>query len=141
MKHLIYFICAVVTALPQCAAGDLNWTVVTLARDGSLGVASSNSQPKAIADSIKACRAMADTSNDCGAQFIAAKGSWIIANLCGDHTLMATGNSLVEAEQEALYREISLQFYVPDLSPCKRVVLVDPIGALVRSKQNLFTAR
>jgi len=73
---------------------------------------------------------------------MAAKGDWIVASLCGDHKLVATGISLIAAEQEALNREISLQlFYVPDLPPCKRVVTVDPSGAIVPSNQQYSTAR
>jgi hypothetical protein len=123
-------------------ASDLDWTVVTLATDGSWGVASARSQPQAIAKAIKACKAMAGRSSDCGAQFAATRGGWVIANLCGDRKIIATGHSLVEAEQEALYREISLQLhYVPDLPPCRRVVTVDPNGSTVPPHQQFSTAR
>ena len=127
----------------NCVAWDIDWTVVTLARDRSWGVASSPSQPQTIiTEAIKACRAMTGPSNDCGAQFMAAKGDRIVASLCGDHKLVATGISLIAAEQEALNREISLQlFYVPDLPPCKRVVTVDHSGAIVPSNQQYSTAR
>ena len=141
IKRLPILICAVLTWFPQCMAWDLNWTVVTLARDGSWGVASGRSQPQAIAGAIKACRAMAGPSNDCGAQLMAARGGWVIANLCGDRKVIATGISLIDAEQGALYREISLQLhYVPDLPPCKRVVTVDPSGSIVPSNQQFSTA-
>jgi hypothetical protein len=85
---------------------------------------------------------MAGPSNDCGAQFGAARGGWVIANLCGDRKVIATGSSLVDAEQEALYREISLQLhYTPGLPPCKRVVTVDPSGSIVPPNQQFSTAR
>jgi hypothetical protein len=125
-----------------CNASDHDWTVVTLARNGAWGVASDPAQPQAIAEATRRCRAMAGPSNDCGAQFMAARAGWIVANLCGDHKLIATGSSRIDAEQEALNREISLQlFYVPHLPPCKRVVTVDPTGAIVPSNQQHLTAR
>ena len=142
IKRLPILLGTVLMGLPQCMAWDANWTVVTLARDGSWGVASANSQPQAIAEAIKACRAMAGPSDDCGAQFVAARGGWVIANLCGDGKVIANGGSLIEAEQEALYREISLQLhYVPNLPPCKRVVTVDPSGSIVPPNQQFSTAR
>ena len=77
-----------------------------------------------------------------GAQFMAARNGWIIANLCGDHKVIATGSGLIDAEQEALNCEISLQLsYVPDLPPCKRVVTVDPSGAIVPLNQQYSSAR
>ena len=85
---------------------------------------------------------MAGPLGDCGAQFMAARNGWIIANLCSDHKVIATGNSLISAEQEALNREISLQLsYVPDLSPCKRIVTVDLSGAIVPFNQHHSSAR
>jgi hypothetical protein len=58
----------------------------------------------------------------------------MIGNLCGDHRIMATGSTLMEAEREALNREISLQLsYVPDLPPCRRVVTIDTSRSLITS--------
>ena len=73
---------------------------------------------------------------------MAARNGWIIANLCGEHKVIATGSSLIDAEQEALNREISLQLsYEPDLPPCKRIVTVDPSGAAVPLTYPHSTAR
>jgi hypothetical protein len=141
IKCLPILLCTLLIRPPEGIASDPDWTVVTLARDGSWGVASNSWQPRAIADAIKACRAMA-SSNDCGAQLTAARGDWVIANLCGDRKVLATGSSLTDAEQEALYREISLQLhYAPDLPPCKRMVTVDPGGSIVRTNLQLSTAQ
>jgi hypothetical protein len=142
IKYLPILLCAFLMGPPEGMASTPDWTVVTLAQDGSWGVASNGRQPQAIADAIKACRAMAGSSSDCGAQLTAVRGDWVIANLCGDHKVLATGSSLTDAEQQALYREISLQLhYVPDLPPCKRMVTVDPSGAIVRTNLQLSTAR
>ena len=82
---------------------------------------------------VASCRAMGNVSSDCGAQFRAARGEWVVANLCGTHRIIAAGRSLEDAERQALRSEISLQLvYVSDLPPCKRVVTVNPSGAVVR---------
>ena len=142
IRRLPILLCALLTGTPQGLAWDHHWTVVTLARGGSWGIASDSSQSQAIAEAIRFCREMAGPPGDCGAQFMAARNGWIIANLCGDHKVIATGSSLTNAEQEALNREISLQLsYVPDLPPCKRIVTVDPIGAIVPSNQQYSSAR
>jgi hypothetical protein len=128
------FLGTLLMSIAPCMAGDDDWTVVTLARDGSWGVACDESQPRAIAEAIRYRRAMSGGASDRGAQLTAARGGWTIANLCGDHKVIATGSSLAEAETEALNREISLQlFYVPDLPRCKRVVTVDSGKSTVTS--------
>ena len=142
IKRVLLFLCPFVMGAPPCMAWDHEWTVVTVTRAGSWGVASDSVQPQAIAKAIQRCRAMAGPANDCGAQIMAAKGDWMVANLCGDHKIIASGSSLLDAEREALNREISLQlFYVPDLPTCKRVVTVDPTGAIVPSNQQYSNAR
>ena len=96
-----------------------------------------------MSEAIRFCRAMAGgASSDCGAQFAATRGGWLIGNLCGEHKIMASGETLIEAEREALNREISLQTgYVPDLPPCKRVVTVDTGRSVVTSSQLHSSAR
>ena len=101
-----------------------------------------STQSQAIAEAIGFCRAVARPSSDCGAQFMATRGGWLIANVCGDQKVIAGGSSLVEAELDALNREISLQLlYVRDLPPCTRVVTVDPSGAIIPSNQQYFAGR
>jgi hypothetical protein len=142
MRRLPIFLCALLLGVPQCMAWDRDWTVLTLARDGTWGVGSGSTQPQAIAEAIGFCRAVARPSSDCGAQSVATRGGWLIANVCGDHKLIASGGSLVDAELEALNREISLQLvYVRDLPPCRRVLMVDPSGAIIPSSQQYSAAR
>ena len=142
IRRLPILIWALLAGTSQGFASDHHWTVVTLARDGSWGVARDSAQSQAIAEAIRRCKAMAGPSNDCGAQFMAARNGWIIANLCSDHKVIASGNSLIDAERDSLNREISLQFsYVPDLPPCKRIVTVDPSGAIVPLSQQHSSAR
>ena len=104
-----------------------DWTVVTIAREGSWGIGIAGSQHEAIAAAVRDCKAMATTPNDCGALFRATRGGWIVADLCGDQKIVATAATREEAEQEALHREIDLElFYVPHLPPCKRLVTIAP---------------
>jgi hypothetical protein len=79
-------------------------TVVTLARDGSWGVATAASQGPAIAGAIRDCRAMAGGPSDCGAQFATTRGGWIVAKLCGEHKILVTAETRQAAGQAALAR-------------------------------------
>jgi hypothetical protein len=107
-------------------------TVVTLARDGSWGVATAGSQGPAIAGAVHACKAMAGTPNDCGAQFVTTRGGWVVANLCGDHKIIVAAETREAAEQAALSREFDLKrLYAPDMASCRRVLMVDPRRAVL----------
>jgi hypothetical protein len=113
-------------------ASEHEWTVVTLARNGSWGVAKNVSQGQALAAAMRDCNAMAASPSDCGALSTAARGEWIIAKRCGDHNVVVSGTSFADAEKAALYREIDLQIsYVPDLPPCMYVATVDPAGNVI----------
>jgi hypothetical protein len=127
IRYLFVILALLQTTASSCMAWDGDWTVLTVARDGSWGVASSDLQSRAMAEAIRFCKAMAMSSSDCGAQLKATRGGWAIANLCGDQAIIATGSTLREAEKEALNSEIGLQmFYIPDLQPCRRVVTANP---------------
>jgi hypothetical protein len=127
------FLCLVMfcAALPTYAAED-DWTVVTIARDGSWGIGISPWQSGAIAAAVGDCTAKAATPNDCGALFKATRGGWIVAELCGDQRIIATAQTLEEAEQESLRRQIDLEFFhLLRLPRCKRLVTINPRGAIV----------
>jgi len=107
-------------------------TVVTLARDGSWGVATAGSQGQAIAAAVDACKAMAGAPNDCGAQFVTTRGGWVIANLCGDYKVIVAAETREATEQAALSRESDLKrLYAPGMPSCGRVLTVDPRGAVL----------
>jgi hypothetical protein len=77
---------------------------------------------------------MAAAPTDCGALFRATRGGWIVADLCGDEKILATGPTQEEAERDALNREIDLElFYLPRLPPCKRLVTIAPHAITVAS--------
>ena len=110
-------------------------TVVTVAGDGSWGVATAGSQGQAVAAAVHACRAMAGAPSDCGAQFVTTRGGWIIANLCGDHKIIVAAETREAAEQAALSREFDLKrLHAPDMPSCWRVLMVDPRGAVLLSR-------
>jgi hypothetical protein len=115
---------------PPASALDLDeLTVVTLAHDGSWGVATAASTAEAIAAAVRACRAMARAPTDCGARLTTTRGRWVIANLCGDHPIIAGADTRDDAEAVALEREIKVRrVYVPGLPPCRRILTVDPAG-------------
>lgn len=117
------------TARPIAAgAVDLDeLTVVTLARDGSWGVATAAAQGPAIAGAIRDCRAMAGGASDCGAQFATTRGGWVVAKLCGDHKIIVTAETRQAADQAALARELALK----RLHTCTRVLTVGPHGVVV----------
>jgi hypothetical protein len=122
----------ILLAVPAKAVDLDELTVVTLARDGSWGVATAGSQGQAIAAAIRDCRAMAAAPSDCGAQFATARGGWVVASLCGDHKIIATAETLERAELAALVREADLRrLHAPNLPPCRRVLTVDPRGAVL----------
>src|SRR5215510_14622931 len=121
----------ILLATPASALDLDELTVVTLARDGSWGVATAGSTGEAIATAVRACRAMAGWPTDCGAQFTTTHGKWVLANLCGDHQIIVGASTLEEAEAIALAREIETRrAYVPNLPSCRRVLTVDPAGVV-----------
>jgi hypothetical protein len=116
-----------VLALPAVAVDLDELTVVTLARDGSWGVATGSSQGPAIAAAVRDCRAMAAAPTDCGAQFVTTRRGWVVAKLCGDHKIMVSAATREAAEQAALAREMSLK----RLLACTRVLTVASGGVVL----------
>lgn len=117
---------------------DHDWTVVTMASNGSWGVGIDYPIAGAIAAAIRECRAMSSGVSDCGAAFAATRGGWIIGVRCGDYRILATGEDLKDAEATALHREIDLKrLYVPDLPACQCVLAVDPRGAVTTASARL----
>jgi hypothetical protein len=106
-------------------------TVVTLARDGSWGVATAGSTGEAIAAAVRACRSMTTRLTDCGAQFTTTRSKWVIADLCGDHPIIVGADTREVAEAAASQREIQTRRVdVADLPPCRRALTVDPAGVV-----------
>jgi hypothetical protein len=129
-SYLAMLVCAL--SCPPAYAAEADWTAVTLARDGSWGVATHPSQAAAIATAIRNCKSMSLAVNDCGSLLSTIRSGWSLAILCGHYNIVVSRPTLAEAEQAALFREIDLHmFYVPDLPSCRRVLTVDPAGQIV----------
>jgi len=105
-----------------------DWTIVTMARDGSWGAASHQLMGHAIAAAIDNCKAMTASKTDCGAEFRAVRGGWVLGLLCGDHKVLASGKRRVDAEADAQIRIDIKRAYIPDLPPCRTVLSVDSRG-------------
>jgi hypothetical protein len=124
------FLLAVTAVIPAPAIELDELTVVTLARDGSWGVATAGSQGQAIAAAIRDCRAMAAAPSDCGAQFVTTRGGWIVARLCGDHKIIVAAETREAAEQAASIRQMPLK----RLSACTPILTVGPHGIVLPSR-------
>jgi hypothetical protein len=123
--------CGILAVAPALAIELDQVTVVTLARDGSWGVATASSTGEAIAAAVGACRAMAEDRSDCGARLATTRGRWVIASLCGDHPIIVTADTREDAEAATVRREREVRrVYVPDLPRCRRMLVVDAAGGI-----------
>jgi hypothetical protein len=146
MKRL-QAVAAIVGCLVMPAAAIVpdqeDWTVVTMAPDGSWGLATELSVGQALAQAIANCKAMSGTKIGCGAQSRAIQAGWVLATRCGDRNIMVAERRLADAERAARKRETDLrEHYAPDLPPCRRVLTVNPRGrVMVATSQHELTAR
>ena len=109
-----------------------DWTVLTMAPDGSWGAATSYPIDQAIAAAIANCRIAYQREIGCGAIFTSIQLGWSLGIRCGDRNIVVAEKTLAGAEQAALRREMELrQLYAPEMPPCRRVVTVDPNGMVV----------
>ena len=123
--------CLVVPALAIVPDQD-DWTVVTMAPDGSWGSATESSVGQALAKAIANCKAMSGTKVGCGAQFRAIQAGWIVAARCGDRNIVVAERLLADAERAARRREAEFrEHYARDMPPCRRVLAVNPRGGVM----------
>jgi hypothetical protein len=109
-----------------------DWTVVTMAPDGSWGSATEPSVGQALVKAIGNCKAMSGTNIGCGAQSRAIQAGWIVATRCGDRNILVAERRLAVAERAAQRWEADLrEHYAPDLPPCRRVLTVNPRGTVM----------
>jgi hypothetical protein len=129
------FVLATARPVPAAAESFDEWTVVTLARDGSWGAGTADTQGTAIASALRKCNAMSGQRSDCGAEFTAIKKGWTIGLLCGDHRVLAASTDRVAAEQAAeARRSFIATLYGADLPPCRHILTVDPEGFVIANK-------
>ena len=109
--------------------------MLTMAPDGAWGAATEITTNLAIARAIGNCKTMAQSEIGCGAYFTTIRAGWSFGLRCGRENIVVAAKDLGEAEQAAAQRERELrQLYVPDMPACLRVVMVDPIGAIIAPK-------
>jgi len=114
------------------ADADDDWTVLTMAPDGSWGAATSFSINRAIAFAIANCKIAYQREIGCGALFTSIQAGWSLGIRCGHENIVAAEKTLAGAEQAATRREAERrQLYVPDMPSCRRVVTVDSIGTII----------
>jgi hypothetical protein len=118
--------------------GQDDWTVVTMAPDGSWGAATEPSAGAALARAIRNCKAMSGAKIGCGAQSRFTQGGWILAIRCGDRNIVVAERGLADAERAARKRETELrEHYAPDLPPCRRMLTVSQRrGVMVATSQD-----
>jgi hypothetical protein len=129
------------TALPATLAtsvvatpadADDDWTVLTMAPDGSWGAATSFSINRAIAFAIANCKIAYQREIGCGAIFTSIQAGWSLGIRCGRENIVVAEKTLAGAEQAATRREAERrQLYVPDMPSCRRVVTVDSNGTII----------
>ena len=126
---------AALVSLPAAAEPCSEWTVVTLALDGSWGAGTADTQGAAIASALRKCNAMSGQRSDCGAELTAIKSGWTIGFLCGAHRVLAASTERAAAEKAAEARKNYLaSLYGTDLPLCRHIVTVDPEGFVVTKK-------
>jgi hypothetical protein len=125
------FAVVLAVTMPATSWAGENWTVVTMARDGSWGAATASSLGQAISAAIRDCRAMGAAPSDCGAQFATTRDGWVLASLCSYRKIITAASNLKEAEAAGRKRETDLRLHhAPGLPPCRRVLAVEPGGVV-----------
>jgi hypothetical protein len=105
-----------------------DWTVVTMARNGSWGVSTDASLSLAIAAAIRDCKTMSVEASDCGSQQATVRNRWTIAWLCGEHKILASESRREDAEASALFQLELRRAYATDIPPCRTILTVNPRG-------------
>jgi hypothetical protein len=137
MKAILAFLsAALLLPAPLAAQPVSEWTVVTLALDGSWGVGTSEYYGPALASALRKCEAMSAGKSDCGAEVTAVRQGWTLASLCGDHRVLVAATNLTTAIMEAQARQMYLRdLYGDGLPSCSCVMWVDPQGFATASRK------
>lgn len=118
------------------ASADDDWrkdvTVLTIAPDGTWGVATDTFINRAIALAIADCKRKYRRDIGCGHRFTSIREGWSLALRCGNENIIVAERSLADAEQLARRREGELRRkYVAGMPDCVRTVAVDPHGNVI----------
>ena len=138
---LAFLLSALLWPAPLAAQHESEWTVVTLALDGSWGVGTSEHYGPALASALRKCNAMSKQQSDCGAEVTAVRQGWTLGILCGDHRVLVAAPDLATAIREAEARQAYLRdVYGDSLPGCSSVVSVDPQGFAASPKKKSWGA-
>jgi len=138
---LAFLLAALLWPGPLAAQHESEWTVVTLALDGSWGVGTSEHYGPALASALRKCNAMSKEQSDCGAEVTAVRQGWTLGILCGEHRVLVAAPDLATAIREAEARQTYLRdVYGDSLPGCSRVVSVDPEGFAISTKKKSWGA-
>jgi hypothetical protein len=115
---------------------DEDWmhhvTVLTIAPDGTWGVATDAFINRAIAGAIADCKRKYQREIGCGHRFTTIRAGWSLGFRCGNENIIVAEKTLAEAERQARRREYDLRtMYVPNMPACARTVTIDPNGAII----------
>jgi hypothetical protein len=102
------------------------YTVLTMAPDGSWGVATSIHIGEAITGAMTKCMSMSGGKLGCGYISKATRGSWVLAVRCGSENILSADKILANAELATFNREIELRKDGRNMAPCSRLITVDP---------------
>ena len=107
------------------------WTVLTVARNGSWGIASALTRSEAIAGALLRCQTMTDDESDCGAELVAFRSGLALALTCGEHRVIVTADDAEQADSSALDRLLVLrEIHGPDFPACRHLLRIDSHGVL-----------
>ena len=96
-------------AFGATAAQDGDWTVVTVAPDGSWGLATRRTVGEALAKAIRNCTALSGGQIGCGAQTRTFRSGWFVGLRCGDSNIIAAEKRSADAERNASNREAEMK--------------------------------
>jgi hypothetical protein len=138
---LAVLLSALLWPVPLAAQHESEWTVVTLALDGSWGVGTSEHYGPALASALRKCNAMSKEQSDCGAEVTAVRQGWTVGILCGDHRVLVAAPDLATVIRETETRQTYLRdVYGDGLPGCSRVLSVDPQGFATSPKKKSWGA-
>jgi hypothetical protein len=115
-------------------------SVLTMSHDGSWGADMQLSLDDALQNAITRCKKMRGLKLGCGGYVISIENGWLLGTRCGTRSILSSGTTRAEAEEDADHREKNMRRdYVPNLPACRRVVSVDPAGAVEAADVALST--
>lgn len=121
---------------PLLAQTNAEWTkdvtVLVIAPDGTWGTATEPYFHQALAKAIAHCKSKYRHEIGCGYRSTSVRAGWTLAMRCGKENIIVAATTLHAAEQDAVNSELNRRRdYYPDMSPCVRVVSVDPGGRII----------